>query len=229
MTSDKDRRRNVHTYMCKSTTTNGGCGKVAVSGERVDELITDLVLKYVSTREFRSRRTIGSGRGALGDDSSYLGFDGSVCFRSAIEGGRLSLGTKAGGSRSGASSGAIRLLRERTAEAARPTNISELWPGLDIDHRREVIECFGSGDQTRRRQGWTFFARPSRYRLAIDDIGDPPPTVLGESRGWLPQTLTQCSVSLLPPLADRVLPADSATAAPALVLAPFWRGAGRLA
>jgi hypothetical protein len=31
-------------------------------------------------------------------------------------------------------------LRERTAEAARPTNIAELWPGLDIDHRRAIIE-----------------------------------------------------------------------------------------
>ena len=54
MTSDKDRRRNVHTYVCKSATSNGGCGSVAVSGERVNELITDLVLKYVSTREFPS-------------------------------------------------------------------------------------------------------------------------------------------------------------------------------
>ncbi len=38
MSSDKDRRRNVHTYVCKSATSNGGCGRVAVSGEPVDAL-----------------------------------------------------------------------------------------------------------------------------------------------------------------------------------------------
>ena len=141
MTSDKDRRRNVHTYVCKSATTNGGCGKVAVSGERVDELITDLVLKYVSTRELPNKSgRLARGAGALGDDNSDLGFDGSV------SSGQLSkevvfpsvqkLEDRAAVLRAERSA----LLRERTAEAARPTNIAELWPGLDIDHRRAVIE-----------------------------------------------------------------------------------------
>jgi DNA invertase Pin-like site-specific DNA recombinase len=141
MTSDKDRRRNVHTYVCKSATTNGGCGKVAVSGERVDELITDLVLKYVSTRELPIKTDDWLGEEELSETTARIS-DLMAAFAS----GQLSkevvfpsvqkLEDRAAVLRAERSA----LLRERTAEAARPTNISELWPGLDIDHRRAFIE-----------------------------------------------------------------------------------------
>lgn len=141
MTSDKDRRRNVHTYVCKSATTNGGCGKVAVSGERVDELITDLVLKYVSTRELPIKTDDWLGEEELAETTARIS-DLMAAFAS----GQLSkevvfpsvqkLEDRAGVLRAERSA----LLRERTAEAARPTNIPELWPGLDIDQRRAVIE-----------------------------------------------------------------------------------------
>ena len=141
MTSDKDRRRNVHTYVCKSATTNGGCGKVAVSGERVDELITDLVLKYVSTRELPIKTDDWLGEEELAETTARIS-DLMAAFAS----GQLSkevvfpsvqkLEDRASVLRAERSA----LLRERTAEAARPTNIPELWPGLDIDQRRAVIE-----------------------------------------------------------------------------------------
>ncbi len=141
MTSDKDRRRNIHTYVCKSATTNGGCGKVAVSGVRVDELITDLVLKYVSTRELPIKTDDWLGEEELAETTARIS-DLMAAFAS----GQLSkevvfpsvqkLEDRAAVLRAERSA----WLRERTAEAARPTNIPELWPGLDIDHRRAVIE-----------------------------------------------------------------------------------------
>jgi DNA invertase Pin-like site-specific DNA recombinase len=141
MTSDKDRRRNVHTYVCKSATSNGGCGKVAVSGERVDELITDLVLKYLSSREIQIYNDGWLGEDELSETTSRISE-----LMAAFASGQLSkevvfpsvqkLEERASVLRAERST----FLRERTAEAARPTNIADVWPGLDIAHRRAVIE-----------------------------------------------------------------------------------------
>ena len=45
MSADFHAREKVHTYICKAPSSRGGCGRIAVSGPRVDELITKVVLE----------------------------------------------------------------------------------------------------------------------------------------------------------------------------------------
>jgi hypothetical protein len=114
---------------------------VAVSGERVDELITDLVLKYLSSREIQIYNDGWLGEDELSETTSRISE-----LMAAFASGQLSkevvfpsvqkLEERANVLRAERSA----FLRERTAEAARPTNIADLWPGLDIAHRRAVIE-----------------------------------------------------------------------------------------
>jgi hypothetical protein len=141
MSSDKDRRRQVHTYVCKSATTNGGCGKVAVSGERVDELVSKLVVTYLSDRDLDVEVEPWLGEDELTETTRRI-----AQLMAAFTHGELSkeivfpavqkLEDRAAQLRAERS----HFLRERSIAANRPTNLDELWPEFDVDQRRAVIE-----------------------------------------------------------------------------------------
>ena len=141
MTSDKDHRRLVHTYVCKSATTNGGCGKVAVSGEPVDLLVTELVVTYLSSRELNAEVEPWSGDGELLEATRRISelmaaFTNGDLSKEVVFPSVQKLEDRASQLRSERSA----FLRERSLVASRPTNLDELWPGLDIDQRRAIIE-----------------------------------------------------------------------------------------
>ncbi len=141
MTSDKDRRRDVHTYVCKSATTNGGCGKVAVSGEPVDALVTELVITYLSSRELDDEVEPWSGDGELSEATRRISelmaaFTEGELSKEVVFPAVQKLEDRASHLRAEQAE----FLRERSVAANRPTNLEELWPGLDVDQRRAIIE-----------------------------------------------------------------------------------------
>jgi site-specific DNA recombinase len=141
MTSDKDHRRHVHTYVCKQPTTNGGCGRIAVAGEPVDSLITKLVLAYLSDREVQTEAEVWNGEAELAEVTGRIAdlmtaFGSGELSKDVVFPSVQKLTENAAQLRADRSD----FLREQMAVANRPTNASEVWPELDIDHRRAIIE-----------------------------------------------------------------------------------------
>jgi site-specific DNA recombinase len=141
MLSDKDRRRGIHTYVCKPPTTSGGCGTIAVSGPRLDELITELVLRYLADRQTPHEIVAWTDEEAL-----KATVDRMTELMNAFTEGELSsdvvfpmisdLEERAKNLRTDRA----RWLQDQVATASQPTNASEAWPGLETDQRRAVIE-----------------------------------------------------------------------------------------
>ena len=163
MTSDKDHRRQVHTYVCKSATSNGGCGKVAVSGERVDELITHLVLKYLTTRELKKSDVDWSGEQELSETTSRISE-----LMAAFSSGQLSKEVVFP---------SVQKLEDRARRSSSGTfdlSAGTNCPSRSTDQHRRFVAWLGyrssaisyrvcargCRDQTGRRQGWSIFARP---------------------------------------------------------------------
>jgi DNA invertase Pin-like site-specific DNA recombinase len=141
MLSDRDHRRGIHTYVCKSQTTRGGCGTVGVSGPRLDELVTELVLRYLADRRAPKEIEAWADEGQLS-----LVTDRMSELMSAFTDGELSsdvvfpmisqLENQANSLRTDRA----RWFRDQIAVASRPTNASEVWPDLDVDQQRAVIQ-----------------------------------------------------------------------------------------
>ena len=141
MTSDKDHKRQVHTYVCKSATTNGGCGKVAVSGPPVDALVSKLVVTYLSDRELDVEVEPWTGEEELDEATSRI-----AQLMAAFTSGELSKEVvfpsvqKLEDRASQLHEERSDFLRERSVVANRPTNLNEVWPELEVDQRRAIIE-----------------------------------------------------------------------------------------
>jgi hypothetical protein len=141
MTSDKDHKRQVHTYVCKSATTNGGCGKVAVSGPPVDALVSKLVVTYLSDRDLDVEVEPWTGEAELDEVTGRI-----AQLMAAFTSGELSKEVvfpsvqKLEDRASQLHEERSDFLRERSVVANRPTNLNEVWPELEVDQRRAIIE-----------------------------------------------------------------------------------------
>jgi len=141
MQSDRNARERIHIYVCKQPTSNGGCGKVMVSGPRVDELITELVLRYLSDQEVQQVAEPWPGEDALLDVTARIAelmsaytkseLTGAVVFPAvgSLEGQATTLRDEKGA-----------WLRKQASVMSRPTNVEATWPTLETDRRRAVIE-----------------------------------------------------------------------------------------
>jgi site-specific DNA recombinase len=141
MSGDKDARKGTHLYVCKPATTHRGCGKVAVAGERVDELVTDLVISYLSQREVRHSAVPWPDESELNHATNRI-----TELMSAYTKGDLSgdVVFPAVGSLE-AQTATLRAekqawLREQTVHLSQPSDIAGTWHDLNIDQRRAVIE-----------------------------------------------------------------------------------------
>ena len=141
MSGDKDARKGTHLYVCKPATTHRGCGKVAVAGERVDELVTELVIRYLSQREVRHSAVPWPGENELTNATNRISE-----LMSAYTNGELS-GDVVFPAVGGLDAQAATLradkrawLREQSVRLNQPSDISGAWPDLTIDQRRAVIE-----------------------------------------------------------------------------------------
>lgn len=141
MTASKNpRRRQAHMYACKPATNNGGCGGMGVAGTRLDELVTELVLRYLSDRHVDHEIEPWPGERDLATITSRV-----TELMAAFTAGELSSETVFPAVRK-LEDEATRLrseraiwMRDQMALANRPTNVAETWPDLAVDERRAVI------------------------------------------------------------------------------------------
>ncbi len=141
MSGDKDARRGTHLYVCKPATTHRGCGRIRVAGERVDDLITGLVIKYLSERQVARVRAPWPGESDLDSATDRISelmgafregeLTGDVVFPSIKQ-----LETRTAALRAEKQS----WLREQAIQQSQPNDVAEIWPDLNTDHRRAVIE-----------------------------------------------------------------------------------------
>jgi DNA invertase Pin-like site-specific DNA recombinase len=129
----------VFAYSCK-VPTSGGCGKVSITGPRVDGMVKALVLEYLADRRVDSEAGPWSGQGELAAVTERV-----EELMSAFTAGELSgevvfpavskLEAQAGELREARSA----WTREQVAITSRPADIAEAWPTLDLDQQRAVI------------------------------------------------------------------------------------------
>ncbi len=141
MSCDKDFRRSIHTYVCKQQTTRGGCGTVAVSGPRMDELVTALVLRYLSDRAVVHEANPWVDEQRLHDVTTRISelmaaftageLTGAVVFPAVSK-----LEAQADELREARAA----WLRDQALIVNRPENVASVWPELDLDRQRAVIE-----------------------------------------------------------------------------------------
>ncbi len=126
-------------YSCKSPT-NGGCGRVSISGPKLDELISELVVRYLSGQELKTEDEPWEGEDELSTVSNRV-----QELMSAYSTGELSsdavfpVVSKLEDQVRRLRSDRAAWLRERATIESRPANITDAWPNMDIDQRRAVI------------------------------------------------------------------------------------------
>ncbi len=141
MSCDKDFRRGIHTYVCKQQTTRRGCGTVAVSGPRMDELVAALVLRYLSDRAVVPEASRWVDEQELQDVTTRISelmaaftageLTGAVVFPAVSK-----LEAQADELREARAT----WLREQAFIVNRPENVTTVWPELDVDRQRAVID-----------------------------------------------------------------------------------------
>jgi len=141
MSGDKDARKGTHLYVCKPATTHRGCGKVAVAGERVDELVTELVITYLSQREVQRTAVPWPGENELNNATNRISELMSAYTKGELSGDVVfpAVGNLE------AQTATLRAdkqawLREQTLQLSQPNDVAGAWPDLTIDQRRAVIE-----------------------------------------------------------------------------------------
>ena len=127
------------TYSCKGLTAGGGCGKVAITGSRLDEMVTELLFRYLAEREIQREAQPWRDEAALEDTQARIRelmnaytdqtLSGDVVFPavSKLEAEVRRLGDER-----------QEWLRSQVNLLA-PTNAVEEWPRLEIEQKRAVI------------------------------------------------------------------------------------------
>jgi len=134
------RQRQIHIYVCKPATSNGGCGGVGVAGPRLDELVTDLVLRYLADRQvahqiepWPSEDELTTATGRISE--LMTAFSAGELSSDTVFPAVAKLEDRANQLRSERAT----WLRDQMTLANQPTNVAESWPELEVDDRRAVI------------------------------------------------------------------------------------------
>ena len=129
------------TYSCKLPTSGGGCGKVAITGPRVDEMVTELVIGYLGEVEVQRTTTpwpqeseLESVRARIAELMKAYG-DGTlssdVVFPAVH---RLEQRINE------LSDERADWLRRQVAVTSRPADVRADWPDLTVEQRRSIIQ-----------------------------------------------------------------------------------------
>ncbi|MGD0082489.1 MAG: recombinase family protein [Acidimicrobiales bacterium] len=129
----------VFAYSCK-VPTSGGCGKVAVTGPRVDALVTALVLEYLADRHVDSEAQPWKGQAELAAvtdrvDELMRAFTAGELSSDVVFPAVSTLETQARELREAR----LAWTREQVALTSRPADVVGAWPTLDLDQQRAVI------------------------------------------------------------------------------------------
>ncbi len=127
-------------YACK-VPTSGGCGKVAITGPKLDSLITDLILRYLADRSVEHRAEPWPNDAALVDATDKIaelmkGFRDGQLSADLVFPNVRELEDRIARLREERS----RWLSKEVALESRPIDAAEAWPGMDTDQRRLVIQ-----------------------------------------------------------------------------------------
>ena len=140
MSGNADTRHNTYAYACRPATSDLGCGKNAISGKALDPMVEQLVLTYLSEREFETsvdpwtrdadlRELVGR-KSELMNTFTSGELSGDVVFPAIakLESQEAELRSQR-----------AEWTRRQVAAATRPTNVIEAWPKLDLEQKRQVI------------------------------------------------------------------------------------------
>ena len=141
MSADRNpKQRELHIYVCKPATANGGCGGIAVAGPRLDGLVTELVLRHLADRQATHEVEPWPGEADLDAVTRRIS-----TLMAAFSSGELSSDVvfptvgKLEDEASQLRSNRAAWVRDQMVLANRPTNVSGSWPSLATDERRAVI------------------------------------------------------------------------------------------
>lgn len=132
-----DTRWNTFSYACKNFSR---CGRVAISGPKLDALITELVLRYLNDRETQPQGETWSGEGELAETTSRVSE-----LMKAYASGELSSDvvfptvSKLEDRSARLRAAKAAWIREQVAVTSRPSNAAGMWPSLETEQRRAVI------------------------------------------------------------------------------------------
>ena len=158
MTGGANLKCNTFTYNCRAVT-SGGCGRVAVTGSCVEDLVSKLVIAYLSTRSVETPNQRWEGESELEEAASR-----ATDLMAAYANGELS-GTFVFPAVSKLERKLAELREQRSAwcrehlgEATLPTNIADEWPEMDDEKKRYIISTVIESVVVRRaaKRGGTF-------------------------------------------------------------------------
>ncbi|HUY25341.1 MAG TPA: recombinase family protein [Candidatus Saccharimonadales bacterium] len=138
--SDFHAREQIHIYTCKPYSTRRGCGKIRVSGPRVDELISELTLRYLAERHIEPESSwwregeLASARERireLMDAYAEARLSAEVVFPAVSK-----LEAEANELASARSAWLANQMRDRAV----PEDVRTAWPNMDLHEQRSVID-----------------------------------------------------------------------------------------
>lgn len=132
-----DKKNNTFNYHCEPST-SGGCGKVSISGPKLDAMITELVLRYLAERDVEQEAAPFPGEDELQEVTARL-YELMNRFAEGEVSGEVVFPTVT------KLEDRIAALRaDRTAwlseHLVTRTDAAESWDKLDTDQRRSVIQ-----------------------------------------------------------------------------------------
>jgi site-specific DNA recombinase len=129
------------TYACKLPTSGGGCGKVAITGPRLDEMVTELVAAYLADVEVQRTVAPWPREGELETARSKI-----AELMTAFSSGTLSSDVvfpavhRLERTVAELSDERSDWLRRQVAVTSRPADIKGDWPSLEVEQRRAIIQ-----------------------------------------------------------------------------------------
>ncbi len=130
---------NTFTYTCKPPTA-AGCGKCAITGPRTDELISELVIRYLADRRVKRTGPQWTGERDLERVTKQIqelmeAYTSGEMGRETVFPAVAKLETEAKRLRGERTE----VLRRQAVGRRQPTNVAKEWPEMDVDRRRAII------------------------------------------------------------------------------------------
>jgi site-specific DNA recombinase len=130
---------NTFTYTCRPPT-SGGCGKCTITGGRTDDLITELVIRYLADRRVKPLRGSWTGEANLDRSmgrikelmdaytSGAMGKDTVFPAVAQLEAEVKTLNTER-----------AEFLKRQVTSRREPVDVASEWPTMDMDKKRAVV------------------------------------------------------------------------------------------
>lgn len=135
-----DRRNDIDYYSCPSPTTSRGCGKVSINGTKLDAMVTDRVLAYLSGIDIRTELEPWPQDAALAAKEAKIqqlmdAYNADELTSEDVFPAVAKLRHQADSLRRDR----MRWNRAQAETSQASASVVELWPDLSVDRRRAVI------------------------------------------------------------------------------------------